>query len=1081
MYILKELKLKNFRSWRNFHIKNIDNLGLTLIHGENGSGKCVDSNSYIYKDKKLISIKDLHDSWEFGGTGFLEDKNNINTIGGYENKTSHLYTEVTNNTIKIITEYGFSIEGTKNHPILIINKNCDFEFKKLSELKKDDFVCIDRSQYSFPFEYCRINYIQDEYSIFCKGMEFNIPKYLNEDLSTLLGYYIANGSYWNKRDRVSISTYNNALYEDIKNICNRIDVNTHYMDGKIDIGGVWFARFFKYLLDDNCNTARYKTVPSIILKSPKNCQSLFLRSLIDCDGYYCKKGSVLEYYTASKNIANIVHLMLLNFGIISKLSFKNKAKVGDKIYNHKYYTLSIGSSDIDIYFEEIGSLIYNKIDKHRNPNNDIIPYLKELSNNEIKKVKRKLDVKKNGKFFNDNGFSTFINCSLIQSRAINITYKKLKSFIENLETRKNIIKNFNSDFLNKCYRIIDSNFYFDKIESIKEFNSKKRVYDVSIPETHSFYSNGFINHNSSVRHAIEYLLSDSTSESIPLDELTYNSEGDCELYCLIYKDDTKIEITKYRDHSKYGNRIIFSVNGDADSHTESDRRETQKNINKYLNINKDILGISTIFSKESPSFPESRENDRKKIIYDAKDLHKYKIYSDNAKDKVKEIEEKIKEEESKLEYIEDSIADYKDNIIYLNGKIDEWEELKKIKIDNLKSKIKEKEEIDFNKEIKLIKKAVNSYKINVEKYECAIRDISKYTKSIDEGIKKDLLDKDNSLTSEISTVKQKIRAIKKDISNSKDGICPILNEYCDRLEDDTEKKKELEKELKQLNIYEEELYDKKEDIEDKLTKIFDAEELNKEINDKTKDLEKKIFSAEKNIDKYENEILRIKDKEKNKEKEINDLKNRLKEKQDEDHDYTKLISKEKRKIKEKELKKLELQQNIDKLNDDIKYYEYWKIGYGKSGIPNMKAEGFLESIEIETNRVLSKISDSLYVKIESQSKTKKKEIREKVEYKVYHPEKTITDYNSYSGGQRQRIQIADKSAFNSILGNFNFMFLDEVLELSLDKSGKDSVMNLLKEKSLELGALFVISHDEEIQDKFDNILNIKLEDGESRL
>jgi DNA repair exonuclease SbcCD ATPase subunit len=39
MVKLKELHLTNFRSWKELHLTGIDNLGLVLIQGTNGSGK----------------------------------------------------------------------------------------------------------------------------------------------------------------------------------------------------------------------------------------------------------------------------------------------------------------------------------------------------------------------------------------------------------------------------------------------------------------------------------------------------------------------------------------------------------------------------------------------------------------------------------------------------------------------------------------------------------------------------------------------------------------------------------------------------------------------------------------------------------------------------------------------------------------------------------------------------------------------------------------------------------------------------------------------------------------------------------
>jgi len=130
---------------------------------------------------------------------------------------------------------------------------------------------------------------------------------------------------------------------------------------------------------------------------------------------------------------------------------------------------------------------------------------------------------------------------------------------------------------------------------------------------------------------------------------------------------------------------------------------------------------------------------------------------------------------------------------------------------------------------------------------------------------------------------------------------------------------------------------------------------------------------------------------------------------------------------------------------------------------------------------LSRISDKMYVKIDSQKKIGTGEIREKVDYSVHHPDKTITNYHSYSGGERQRVRIADMMAFHTLLGRFDFLVLDEVLELSLDSSGKDNIIKLLRSKLEDVSSLFVISHDQEIKDSFNTYLNIEKIDGISRI
>jgi ABC-type multidrug transport system ATPase subunit len=88
---------------------------------------------------------------------------------------------------------------------------------------------------------------------------------------------------------------------------------------------------------------------------------------------------------------------------------------------------------------------------------------------------------------------------------------------------------------------------------------------------------------------------------------------------------------------------------------------------------------------------------------------------------------------------------------------------------------------------------------------------------------------------------------------------------------------------------------------------------------------------------------------------------------------------------------------------------------------------------------------------------------------------------SYSGGERQRCKLADILSFSKLIGKFNFLILDEVLELSLDSNGIDKIFELLKTRALELDTIFVVSHNNQLNDKFDSILTIRKNNGNSEV
>lgn len=472
---------------------------------------------------------------------------------------------------------------------------------------------------------------------------------------------------------------------------------------------------------------------------------------------------------------------------------------------------------------------------------------------------------------------------------------------------------------------------------------------------------------------------------------------------------------------------------------------------------------------------------------------------------------------------------------------------------------------DAIKEIKEQKKEVDDLIENHKsKYSEALRCLDKATASLEENKKQQSM-----LLHTLENCKNSLNAI----SESK---CPILNQFCDRLAEESEEyqklkiqKKELEKEKalveKNINKFNISILADKEIISFMEVSSEKQAKLQDELNHKKAELKlllQKNQSSEERKEEYENELLLIQEEEnpyflkeedlvlfiktfegtelkkwddlKSKieeyslkleqtnadldkiksvlsqittlEQQLKDLQTNLKlaksefkytlannnsveerkkeyqltlsKIKEEENPYFKIQKQTKEEIEDYKNKITKIQNDILELKSEIPYLEYWVKGFSKSGIPNLLCEEFLASLEFETNVILSSISDALTVEIRSQADKKNKTVKEEIAYKVFHPKKKITDYHSYSSGQQQRIKIADVFAFHKLVG-FDFLILDELLELSLDEGGVESVVPLLKNYTGR--SLFVISHNDKIKDSFDNVWQVKLSHNYSEL
>ena len=256
-----------------------------------------------------------------------------------------------------------------------------------------------------------------------------------------------------------------SKYFGVKNLIKRFGDNYDYV-----INDLYLRKYLEFIGFDYVK-AQNKKVPKIIMKSSKNIVSAFLRGLFDTDGTVDDK--MVSLCSVSKKLIKEVQVLLLNFGIISRVHIKKtKSDLGIS------YILTISGDDVELFNQYIGFGLQRKqdrldklADKNHNTNKDIIPYQTEKVNEifnmpENKKVSR----------------ASYWN---ILNGENNLTYYRLNKLLDDCNSGSEIYKHFQD--------LADNHYYFSKVEEISE--EIRDTYDFHIPKTHSFVSNGFVSHN----------------------------------------------------------------------------------------------------------------------------------------------------------------------------------------------------------------------------------------------------------------------------------------------------------------------------------------------------------------------------------------------------------------------------------------------------------------------------------------------------------------------------------------------------------------------------------------------------------
>jgi stage V sporulation protein R len=238
-------------------------------------------------------------------------------------------------TVRIRTRRGLELEGSVTHRVLVPGE----QWRRLDELKVGDRVLVQKGDDLWADEHVTLSWEQEVSeqdvthlvalaasgavgALVCKGRPrpITIPQVVNEDLGAFLGYLIGDGHISQVKRTIGMTTGDEPQADHFAELATRLfGVRTLKKRDE----GRWRIRFSSRNLQDFLfhlglkagPCAREKTVPDVILRSPRPVVAAFLRALYDCDGYAGKAGVILS--TSSIEMSKVVQVLLLNFGILS--------------------------------------------------------------------------------------------------------------------------------------------------------------------------------------------------------------------------------------------------------------------------------------------------------------------------------------------------------------------------------------------------------------------------------------------------------------------------------------------------------------------------------------------------------------------------------------------------------------------------------------------------------------------------------------------------------------------------------------------------------------------------------------------
>lgn len=593
-------------------------------------------------------------------------------------------------------------------------------------------------------------------------------------------------------------------------------------------------------------------------------------------------------------------------------------------------------------------------------------------------------------------------------------------------------------------------------------------------------SNGFRSNGagkSSFLEAIIYCLYGKLSDGKTGDSVINNKVGNNMKVTFTFSiKDNVYRIERYRKDKDFKNKTLLFLN-DKEI-TKSSVKLTNEAIEEITHLKLETLLNSIMFGLGNKvKFTEATDKDKKEILEGIANISIYKQAYDVAKEELDEVKEKINNLTNQSQVIQTRLDGYNSQkALYLSQKDQYDKYLSQLDNNVLTTKndfeafmsensLHSIEELEDNYySIEEDKKVIQAKLANMSNNSQAQQ---KYA-SIQQQVQYDE-QQSSTLTSDIQDKKEKILKL----YNSDNPVC----EYCGSELDVEHKKKEIIR-----------LGDIIKDDTSKLTTLTTSITTSKKD---MKELEPVILQEQKDKESY-NQNLKLLNDYNTKQNALVSLSNTAKalKKDIESAKAEKANPQQFTLTSDKQLDTdianakndlKNMQELLEKHKQEQKDLEDVEAVYSNKGVISHVLDLVMPYINEQANYYLSELTDnSIHIDIDTQSEAKNGNVSEKLNIKVDNLNGG-NEYSLNSTGEKKRIDLAISLALQDyVMTNTstktNLIAYDEVFD-GLDDIGIQRIMHLLKERIKDIPTVFVISHNDKLQELFESTLLVTKQEG----
>lgn len=530
-------------------------------------------------------------------------------------------------------------------------------------------------------------------------------------------------------------------------------------------------------------------------------------------------------------------------------------------------------------------------------------------------------------------------------------------------------------------------------------------------------------------------------------------------------------IERYRKHKEYKNKVLLFRN-DSDI-TLPSMKETDQHITEIIGMSENTMLNSLIFgSNNSVSFVNATDKQRKEMLEQLTGIEVYQKALDLVKNDSKSVHESLIEldkdkqgiisrissnkalentyEASRIQY-ESTKTAYENKLKELHEmSLDDPEDLKLIASDltkQLAQKTQERNQLNMvqynSTDLEQVKNQMNTIKYNFNNAKDRMKELAQQIKSIQNSPKTycqlcgSLLDKDHK-QNEINALTKQGKEIRKDYDKLLAQAPQIKTRY-----------DELAKQRQEADNYNASIIPKRNLIQSEMDKI------NQKLTN-TRNKQQQIKDVEKNIVWYNAQYNSLQEPVKPKYEDINKLEKQQVELQEEQKDLTKQ------------------EQQLDKLT----------AVFGLQGVKSHVLSAVLPFVNKRIEHYMDILTEGKFnAFISSKSTAKNGNTSDKMTIDILSQD-TGSKYSELSTGEQRKVDLSISLSLQDYLlskiPDTNFEVFDEVFD-GLDEASMQSVIQILKERAKGVDTVFVVSHNDNLKDQFENIITIEKIDGISKI